>query len=90
MFIRIYLTFIIRLLIVFVLLYSVHGSSKTSHIKKKFFKMQKPTTANEDNRYVWFTRNIHHERQYPKYFQNHIHSKRSIIGLKNLLIKNKK
>jgi hypothetical protein len=53
----------IQLLILFILLTFVHGTSKPSHEKPKLYELLKPMKQDHDNRYVWFTRNIHDELQ---------------------------
>jgi hypothetical protein len=58
--------FSIQLLIVFLLLSSIHGTSKSSHRKEKLQQLLKSSlNPDYDDRYVWFTRNIHSERRNP-------------------------
>jgi hypothetical protein len=39
----------------------IYGTHEQSHLKQKLQQLLKPLTPDYDNRYVWFTRNIHNE-----------------------------
>ena len=54
--------FSIRLLILFLLICSIHGAPKPSRRKEKP-QLLKSLTPDYDNRYVWFTRDVHNERR---------------------------
>ncbi len=61
-----------QLFILFLLLNSVYGASKQSHFKQKLTQLSKTLTPDYDNRYVWFTRNIHSEKQNQDEFRKKI------------------
>jgi hypothetical protein len=50
-----------KLFVFFVLLNIFRGSYETPYQNRKISQLSKPRVPDYDNRYVWFTRNIHDE-----------------------------
>lgn len=65
----------IHFVILFLLLHSVHGSVKISHLKQDLQQLLKPVASDYDNRYVWFTRNIRSKRRnHEKFHSNNFNA----------------
>jgi hypothetical protein len=48
-----------KLFLVVILLIILHGSCETSYQNRKVSQLYKHRSQDHDNRYVWFTRDIH-------------------------------
>ncbi len=53
-----------KLFIIFILLNILCGSYVLSYQTRKLLQLFKQHTSDHDNRYVWFTRNIHDEDEH--------------------------
>jgi hypothetical protein len=85
--------FSIQLLILFLLLNFGYGKRQTPNLKQKLYQRLKQISPDYDNRYVWFTRNIHSEakseRQNPEQlhknnYNGFFYRKESTVKLENL------
>lgn len=48
-----------KLFLIFILLIILHGSYETTYQNRKLSQVFKQRTQEHDNKYVWFTRDIH-------------------------------
>ncbi len=83
-----------RLFLLLFLFNTVHGMHKSPHLRSKVYQRLKPVSADYDNRYVWFTRNIHSEVQSEqpdaneirkRYFNGFFYRKESTVKVEKLL-----
>ncbi len=80
-----------QIFILFLLLNSVYGKQKTSSFKQQLHQLRKPLIVPDyDNRYVWFTRNIHSKRRnqdenHKNNFNGFLYHKESTLKVENLI-----
>lgn len=77
----------IRLFLILILLCSIYGFPTKSRLKNKIHEIFNAKSKDYDNRYVWFTRNIHDDNNNPDDYEldsEHFHTKKLSVKKQKL------
>ncbi|CAF1361876.1 unnamed protein product [Rotaria sordida] len=72
----------VRLLTFLLLVHIVFGSYTTLNDNRRFYQLLKPRSKENNNEYVWFTRNIHNDINSDNIKQDHQYKQQNLFRLK--------